>query len=48
MFPFQIAVLMNELNNIWRDVQRGPPDPFLVTFTYKLLCLFQLKTIFHL
>ena len=21
---------MHELNNIWRDVQRGPPDPFLV------------------
>lgn len=21
---------MNELNNIWQDVQRGPPDPFLV------------------
>jgi len=21
---------MSELNNVWRDVQRGPPDPFLV------------------
>ena len=23
---------MVELNNIWQDVQRGPPDPFLVCF----------------
>lgn len=29
-FSLQIGVLMSELNNIWRDVQRGPPDPFLV------------------
>ncbi|XP_058945036.2 coiled-coil domain-containing protein 87 isoform X1 [Pocillopora verrucosa] len=24
-----IGILMNELNSIWQDVQRGPPDPFL-------------------
>jgi len=24
-----IEILMSELNNVWRDVQRGPPDPFL-------------------
>ncbi|KAL9986945.1 hypothetical protein ACROYT_G001163 [Oculina patagonica] len=26
-----IGILMGELNNIWRDVQRGPPDPFLTS-----------------
>lgn len=30
-FSLQIGILMSELNNVWRDVQRGPPDPFLVS-----------------
>lgn len=29
-FFLKIEILMSELNNVWRDVQRGPPDPFLV------------------
>lgn len=29
-YVLQIEILMSELNDIWREVHRGPPDPFLV------------------
>ena len=39
---------MNELNYIWQDVHRGPPDPFLVLLinTDNVIFFFMDKVIF--
>lgn len=49
-FLLQIGILMSELNNIWRDVHRGPPDPFLVIGyqSFSLISNLQVKSIIKL
>lgn len=49
-FLLQIGILMSELNNIWRDVHRGPPDPFLVIGyqSFSLISDLQVKSIIKL